>query len=273
MKIGIIGGNGVMGKIFQGLFKAQGIQYIVSDLGGALKNEEVISEADIIVFSLPISSTVSVIEELAPLAGENQMFVDLTSVKVAPVNAMLKSKAEVLGLHPLFGAGLANLKGQTVVSCPVRIKQLTEEFLSILRKAGILIKELTPQKHDELMSVVQGLNHLSAIIMAKTLSESGIGLAESTEYGTPVFKIRSYLLSRLMSESPSLYADISLCNPNTQDIMKELKKNTEELGKILENKDREAFINYFASVSAFFSETNGNAVENSNKLIDYVSKL
>ena len=122
------------------------------------------------------------------------------------------------------------------------------------------------------MSVVQGLNHMAAIISAKTMKDSGVGLSETLDYGTPVYKIRTALLARLISESPALYADIGIANPNIKKIINTLKKNTDELCAILEAGDKDLFMQYFSSAFDYFSEYREAGVEQSNKLIQLISR-
>ena len=103
MKAGIIGGTGKMGRLFCPVFERAGYETIVSGRSTALTNEQLAESCDIVIVSVPIRDTVRVIGEIAPVLRDDQLLCDFTSLKVAPVAAMLRSKAQVIGLHPMFG--------------------------------------------------------------------------------------------------------------------------------------------------------------------------
>ncbi|MFY9545509.1 MAG: prephenate dehydrogenase/arogenate dehydrogenase family protein, partial [Candidatus Methanoculleus thermohydrogenotrophicum] len=115
MLAGIIGGTGQMGRFFAGVFEEAGWEVVVSGTKTPRTNQDVAEMADLVMVSVPIRATVGVIREVAPLLSEEQIFCDLTSLKVEPVRAMLASRAEVIGLHPMFGPGAVSLRGQTIV--------------------------------------------------------------------------------------------------------------------------------------------------------------
>ena len=65
---------------------------------------------DLVVVSVPIRDTVRVIGEIAPFLREDQLLCDFTSLKTGPVAAMLRSKAAVIGLHPMFGPTVSSIR-------------------------------------------------------------------------------------------------------------------------------------------------------------------
>src|SRR5208283_3092649 len=130
MKAGIIGGTGKMGKLFAPVFERAGYEVTVSGRSTTVTNAEIAETCDLVVVSVPIRDTVRIIGEIAPLLGKDQVLCDFTSLKVAPVAAMLKSEAQVIGLHPMFGPTVSSIARQTIIMCPARI---TGTMLSDLR--------------------------------------------------------------------------------------------------------------------------------------------
>jgi hypothetical protein len=133
MLAGIIGGTGQMGRFFAKVFKQAGWEVIVSGTKTPLTSRDVAEMADLIMVSVPIRTTVGVIREVAPLLSEEQVLCDLTSLKVEPVRAMLASRAEVIGLHPMFGPGAVSLRGQTIVATRQGAARYPRRPLSIFR--------------------------------------------------------------------------------------------------------------------------------------------
>ena len=119
--VGIIGGQGEMGRLFSKFFSSHGFQVNAADLETPFTPERAMRECDIVVFAVPLHKTVEIIRELVPHARRDQLLMDLTSLKAAPVKEMLRSPASVVGLHPMFGGRVSSFSGQTLAACPVRI--------------------------------------------------------------------------------------------------------------------------------------------------------
>ena len=200
MKAGIIGGTGKMGKLFAPVFERAGYEMIVSGRSTAVTNADIAETCDLVIVSVPIRDTVRVIGEIAPLLGKDQVLCDFTSLKVAPVAAMLKSEAQVIGLHPMFGPTLSSIARQTIIMCPARI---TGTMLSDLR--GIFLHEgavctiATPEEHDRMMAIVQGLTHFVTICMADSIRRLGIDIGKTGPFMSPVYQIELSLVGRLLS--------------------------------------------------------------------------
>ena len=262
-----------MGQIFAGFFKSLNLTCLVSDIGTQLSNEKLVAQCNVIIFSLPISKTVTVIESLLPYISPEQMLVDFTSLKTAPIQAMLKSKAEVLGMHPMFGPGTESLKGQTIIYCASRKGKQTDSFLELFKKAGLKLKASTPEKHDRMMSLIQALNHTNALVMAKVISEFGEELKESLEYSGPVYLMRFDLIARMLSQSPELYADLALENPFGREVFDKWQESARLISEIIANGDKQGFIDYFSQAAKSFSPILNSGLERSNKIIKYLTEL
>ena len=166
IQIGIIGGTRGMGKWFAVYLRGQGYRVHVAGRTYGMTRTEMAASCEVVVVSVPISVTVNIIEQIGPLMKEEGLLMDLTSLKAASVAAMVQSStAEVIGCHPLFGPQIDSLENQHIVLCPVRPGKWLSWLTDILEKGGALLVETTPEKHDELMSVVQGLNHFNTIMM------------------------------------------------------------------------------------------------------------
>ncbi|HUK92433.1 MAG TPA: prephenate dehydrogenase/arogenate dehydrogenase family protein, partial [Methanomicrobiales archaeon] len=174
MIAGIVGGTGKMGRLFSAVLERHGFEVRVSGRSTPLTNRRLAEESDLVMVSVPIRSTVDVIREIAPLLGEDQLLCDLTSLKAEPVKAMLASKAQVLGMHPLFGPTISSLRNQTVILTPARCGTLFCSRLPvILREEGANIVVMDPDAHDRLMAVIQGLTHFGNLCMAEAIRRSG----------------------------------------------------------------------------------------------------
>ena len=108
--------------------------------------------------------------------------------------------------------------------CPARGKRWLSWLRNILEKNGLVVTEETPEKHDEIMAIVQVLNHLNTISLGMTLKEAGVSLNEISKYTTPIFQTKLGIIKKVFTESPGLYADI-IANNRDSDKMLNLYEN------------------------------------------------
>jgi chorismate mutase/prephenate dehydrogenase len=155
--IGIIGGSGGMGRCMARLFSDLGHHVMLADLDTETTPEETARIADVVVISVPIDVTLDVIRQLGPLVRPDALLLDITSIKQAPLEAMLEStQASVVGTHPMFGPSVHSLQGQRIVLCPGRGEEWINWARQMFRARGLTIKEADPADHDRAMAIVPG---------------------------------------------------------------------------------------------------------------------
>lgn len=269
--ITIIGSSGNMGNAFSGLFESKGLQVLKADLNTELKPEEAIPQADIIIFSVPIRQTSDIIQKLAPLAKPGSLITDLTSIKSPAVQAMIQAaqdSCEVLGLHPMFGPNMVeDLTKQVIAVCKVRTGSLTDWLLKFFEDQGAVLKETTPEEHDKMMSIIQGLTHLSSIATAMALQKLGFKAEESLEYSSPIYRLRLDMVGRILSQSPDLYADIAIQNPLTIESLRVYQQSIEELASSIKNQDTQGFIQEFQRAAEYLGDFKDDAYRRTTELI------
>ena len=240
IKIGIIGGSGGIGKWFARFFQKEGCEVHVSGRSSGLDLSALARKCPVVVVGVPIKVTCQVIEQVGPYMPEESLLMDLTSLKEAPVKAMLKSSlSEVIGLHPLFGPQIKSMAGHNMVLCPARTRQWLPWIKNIFQKNGARLIETTPGHHDELMALVQGLNHLNSITLGLTLSRSGFDLEELNQVATPILKTKLEILKKVFSQNSRLYAEIITQNPHIPKVLKDYKESLAEMKKWIDKKDSE----------------------------------
>jgi prephenate dehydrogenase len=246
MKAGIIGGTGKMGRLFVPIFERAGYEVLVSGRSTALTNTQLAERCDIVIVSVPIHDTVRVIEEIAPVMTKEQLLCDFTSLKVLPVTAMLESEARVIGLHPLFGPTVPSLRHQTIIVCPARAPEETiDSLVSLFTREGANCTVATPEQHDRMMAVVQGLTHFVTLCMADSVRRLGLDIQTTMAFTSPVYQIELSLVGRLLSQDPSLYADILQQNPYVPDVLSVCTSSARDLVDIVNSKDPDQFREFF----------------------------
>lgn len=269
MKVGIIGGTGKMGRLFSQIFTRAGYEVLVSGRSTELSTAALAEQCDIVIVSVPIRDTVRVIDEIAPVLTQDQLLCDLTSLKVEPVAAMLKSQAQVIGLHPMFGPTVSSLSHQTIIVCPARADTgVLTRLLTIFKNEGAECTITTPEEHDRMMAVVQGLTHFVTLIIAESIRRLDVDIAKTQEFTSPVYQIELSLVGRLLSQAPELYADILQKNPYVSEVLETCRASADTLSTIVNSGDPEQFKEFFAKNTRHFGEYCTKGQEQTDALIE-----
>lgn len=253
--VGIIGINGRFGQMLKEFFEQLDCSVIGSDekKPTGLSNTEVVKQSEVVIFSVPIKDTPAIIRSVLPEVREDQLLMDITSVKQPAVEAMLESKAQVVGLHPMFRPEVP-FDGQTVVACPARLT--TPEWktwvVNMLTATRAQIKWSTPAEHDGYMTTVQVIPHLGNLTSALLITEAGVSVSESLAFTSPFYRVMFSLMGRLVSQSPDLYTSIVMENPETLTMLERRIAIEQRLVQMIRDKDQAAFEELFAKANTHF---------------------
>jgi prephenate dehydrogenase len=271
MKIAIIGGGGKMGQWLCRFLRKEGLDIILADndiqslkttrrlkgTGIAENSREAVDKADVIILSVPIGSFEQVVKEIAPFIQREQIVMDITSIKTAPVEMMHQyiKKGLILGTHPLFGPGVNGIRGQNFVLTPTNDKEkdLAAKVEKFLAARGAKVRSMDPQAHDRMMAVVQGLSHFVAIVAADALS--GLGrLDDMKDVATTTFGIFLNYIESVIGDDAPLYAAIQMEHPEMADIYKTLTQSVEKWADMVKRKDTQGFVERMAELKAYIGK-------------------
>jgi chorismate mutase/prephenate dehydrogenase len=267
--VAIIGGKGAMGGLFARLFADLGHAVMVADVDTQLSSEEAASVADVVLISVPIDATEPVIQTIGPLVREDALLMDVTSIKTAPLAAMLAStRASVVGTHPLFGPGVHSVQGQRIVLTPGRGDEWLGWLKQMLHARGLTIMESTPEEHDRAMAIVQVLVHFATEVMGGTLAKLGTPIDRTLAFTSPIYLMELLMTARHFGQSPELYASIQMSNPQTAEVLRQFVESAAAHQAAVTSGDRAAFGRWFSEVHDFFGPFTEQALEQSSFLID-----
>lgn len=261
-RIAIIG-NGRYGKFFKDFFEKRGCEVRVSDTGHipdnktVVKNEEVVLWAEVVLIAVTVLQTVRVIESLALLLREEQLVMDVTSTKWYPVNAMLASKAEVVGLHPFTAPPKSDsFKGQTIFVYFARVlnwRPWVDEFLTATEA---LIDEVDSDRHDLERTLDQGLEHMCTLLKALVMKRLGVDAARLFKVASPVYKMTAAQMGRMFAQDASLYGGLPMLNPHMMPTLGLFREEFERYARIVESKDEDAYGALFNAASGHIGPEN-----------------
>ena len=263
LKAVIVGGSGEMGSWFFKFLAERGIAVIISGRSAPVTY----SEYDIVIISVPIDVTCAVISDVAPQLRPGSLLFDITSIKAKPAQAMRKfapKGVELVGVHPLFGPSMPNMEGQTIIMTPIRGQKWFDFLMELFTEAGAHVEILTPEEHDKVTSIIQGLTHFTYIATGVTLDSLRFDIKNSRKYMSPIYEILIDFVGRILGQNPKLYASIQM-NAD-QSVHDEFLKQCHELVQIIKKNDMEAFIAKMKHAARHFGDAEP-ALKRSNKLI------
>ncbi|MFH2043879.1 MAG: prephenate dehydrogenase/arogenate dehydrogenase family protein [Pseudomonadota bacterium] len=269
LSIGIIGGTGGMGRWFEKFYSAAGHRVLISGRTTDITYTDVAKECDVVILSVPLDAAVSISKDIGPLLSDDQLFMDMCSLKEEIVKSMTENtKADVLGTHPLFGPFTDSIKGQNIILCPGRgerwLKWIGNEYAS----RGAILCVMGPLTHDRHMAVVQGLTHFTTICMARTLQKMDMNSDNVLSCSTPVFKINYNLIGRLFAQDLDLYKNLISKNKHFKEVLEVFISAMDESNDALLSGQDERAILFMETIREFFKDTCKDALKESNKIIN-----
>ncbi|MFT3668304.1 MAG: prephenate dehydrogenase [Pseudoxanthomonas sp.] len=242
-RVGIVGSAGAYGRWLTRFFRMRmGLDVIGHDPAdpASVDESELVQRADVLVFSAPIRHTAELIARYRTLAAGTEagrLWLDVTSIKAAPVSAMLASRAEVVGLHPMTAPPKApTLKGRVMVVSEARLDAWRPWVASMLQALEAECVQATPEQHDRVMALVQAMVHATHLAQAGVLrgEAARVGdLAALMPYRSASFEMDAAILARILSLNPAIYEDIQFGNPYAGDVLRALGQQIERMAQLV----------------------------------------
>jgi len=226
----LIYGMGNMGKFFYNFFFSRGYGVAGYDILPERRTTSSINEYDVVFLCVPMHAVGDVVANIP--RQSNPLLVDISSIKSFVLPYLDSSGFDYMSIHPMFGPdseiGLSNI---IVVRRSGRKEE--EIILEEFRKAGAVLSELPPEKHDAKMAEIQGVAHFLLVGMANFLANR----LEKSDlvYASPIFATLYKLASRILNQDWRMYYYIQR---NAEVIRKELIKSLSELDAKFSNEEK-----------------------------------
>ena len=265
----IVGGLGRMGQYFGRWFTGAGYEVRILDLADWPRVADLCTGIDLALVSVPINRTVQVAHQLGPHLPPACILADITSVKEAPLQAMLAAHpGPVVGFHPLFGPMTSTMDKQVVVSTPGRAPEACQWMLEQFIAWGNIVLPLDAREHDQTMTIVQALRHFATFALADFLYRQGVDLPRTLELSSPIYRLELGMIGRLFAQEPALYAEIIFASEERRALLRQFVDSLIAHRHWLEAGDKASFCEEFKRITTWFGPFCGQALRESNFLID-----
>jgi chorismate mutase/prephenate dehydrogenase len=273
--IGILGGTAGMGAFLARLLDGAGYPVETTGLERGAPNAEVAARHDLVIVAVPIAQTRKVIEEVAPHVKRGACLCDVTSVKRAPVEAMLahtSAEVDVVGSHPMFGPGGQDMDRQKVVLVRGRGEVGFDRVKKLYESFGAEVIEATAEEHDAQMAMIQVLVHEKTMVLGSVLERLGAKLARSRDFASPIYRAELSMIGRMFSQGAELYADILTSNPDGASASKVFEEEASRFARAVGAGDRGAIIARFREIAAYMTDFAQWAKKESDAILSDVVK-
>ena len=237
-------------------------------------NVEAVKNANVVLLSVPIDNFEGVVGQICPYLHPEQIIIDITSIKVSPVEVMHRhiKTGLVLGTHPMFGPGAKGITNQNFVLTPTNDMEiaLAQKVKGYLEARGARTMLMTPSEHDQVMSVVLGLCHFIALVSADTVLSLN-RLEQTKAVGGITYKLLLTLVEGVISEEPEFYASLQMHLPNMIETEMLLQRRVKTWIDLVKNRDRQKFIHRMNNLKNRLKEEDPHfekAYENMYKLVE-----
>ncbi len=258
-RVGIVGATAGMGAFLARVLADAGFVVEGAGLGQGAAIDALAGESELVLLAVPIDVTGAVAASVGPRLRDGACLMDVTSVKVGPMAAMLgatRPAVDVVGTHPLFGPSeRADLEGQRVVLCRGRGEAGFARVQRLFESLGAETVLADPAEHDAQMALVQGLVHVKTMAVGSTLArlaaDAAVPLARASALETPSFRSELAVVARIFSQSAELCADLLTANPGAARVCDTFADEAALLAGHVREHDRAALLRRFAEVAAY----------------------
>lgn len=261
-KITIIGAGGKMGQWFAKFFSEKGFEVTGYDAETKISGKSIIKSdslvgailnADYVILCTPTRRTPEIIRLIAKEMKRGTYLIEISSQKSKTISALSKipSKINPICIHPMFGPGVKKIKGQNIISVPVKdAKKELSVARSLFPEANFVTIDAI--EHDKKIAVILGLTHLINLVFANILSkDEKISLTEKMSGTT--FKAQKILAESIMTESPELIETI-IANPEIRKAAEEFWKDIGRLLTAVQEGKTEEVVNYIKTCQERLAE-------------------
>lgn len=251
-KITVIGAGGQMGQWFAKYFAAKDFEVTGYDSENKIAGKNIISsdslvgsilKSDYVVLCTPTRRTPEIIRLIAKEMKRGTYLIEISSEKSKVVSSLSKmpDKINPICIHPMFGPGTKTIKGQNIISVPIKDAKKELTVAKTLFEGANFVT-IDAAEHDKKIAVILGLTHLMNLVFANIISkDEKMNLTEKMSGTT--FRVQKTLAESIMTESPELIETI-IANPEIRRVAEELWKDIGRLLTAVQESKTEEVITY-----------------------------
>ena len=158
-----------------------------------------------------------------------------------------------------------------VVLTPVKTSRWYDKVLNFLELENTRVIVTTPEIHDKMMSIVQGLTHFAYISIAATIKKLDIDVKESRKFASPIYNLMLDTIARITAQNPYLVYSIQTKNSFIKEAHETFLETFVELKDMISEENEEEFVHEMSSAAKHLDDIE-SALERSDKAISALTE-
>ena len=191
---------------------------------------------DVIFLCVPISVMENFIKDNAAHFGKDSTVIDMASVKSMPVGWMDKYLPDVkhLGVHPLFGPDSyePSRNNLMIITPSEQYPDLAVLWSEIFASWRFFTKIISPSEHDKSIAYSQGVTHF----VGNVLNRMNLPNTDTPTKGYGMLRDVELFCE---NDTPQLFRDMLLYNPESVNMFKEFLQATHEVSALIRKENME----------------------------------
>ncbi len=262
-RILVVGGLGGMGRWLARFFSSLGHSVTVLDRPGVRTRTEfpraqdlarAAVEHSVVALATPIAATAPILDRIVR-TGTSALIFDVCSLKQPvrrSIDSALAKGLRVASIHPMFGPDADVLAGRNVLLCRTQGTDHSIVAGRFFEQTTAALVSIPIERHDELMSYVLGLSHLTSLVFARALATSGLSYETLSAAGSTTFASQTRVSRSVSAENQDLYFEIQTESTATPILLRSFSSALEAFATAIRRKDRRRFKSLMDSTRAYF---------------------
>ena len=210
-------------------------------------DDSMIKQMDIILLAIPVDGAMGRLVDLLDEVNDNALIMDFGSTKTAICQqvALHSKRGQFLATHPIAGteysgpaAALSDLfKDKIQILCEIHKTRpdLLEWAQDWFKKIGMKLREMDPVEHDQHITYVSHLSHITSYMLGKTVMEKEKDQSAIFDMAGSGFSSTV----RLAKSSPNMW--VPIFKQNKENISKTLSQYINNLNQFKQLLDADKF--------------------------------
>ena len=210
-------------------------------------DDSMIKQMDIILLAIPVDGAMDRLVDLLDEVNDNGLIMDFGSTKTAICQqvALHSKRGQFLATHPIAGteysgpaAALSDLfKDKIQILCEIHKTRpdLLEWAQDWFKKIGMKLREMDPVEHDQHITYVSHLSHITSYMLGKTVMEKEKDQSAIFDMAGSGFSSTV----RLAKSSPNMW--VPIFKQNKENISKTLSQYINNLNQFKQLLDADKF--------------------------------
>lgn len=270
-RILIAGGRGRMGLWLSDFFDSLGHEVLHFDTNAPQPSEvhdqdyryplvqnfvAAAQASDIVVLATPISATPALIDLLTQSQVKALCF-DICSLKtplLASIQRAIAMGLRIASIHPMFGPQVELLAGHNIIVCDAGHSAAASAIRDLFADTSARLVDLSLEQHDQVMSYVLGLSHITNLLFASTLANSGLSFGSLQQAASTTFTAQLQVTRPVTRENSNLYYEIQAENRFTPAMLTALQSELEALTRAITAQNKQLFLTRMEQGRAYLQD-------------------